>query len=118
MPVYDVYGERKQQEVMESTWGHLRAKPGEVFAGVMVFCHTLEGYTMLLAQEFGELDCSPWLHEDTEEYMERIVERDGFDRGAVYRFEGKYIVSPRGRRRFSGRVKKMNTKKLFQLPVR
>lgn len=109
MPIVDAYAARKYQTVMNDTFGHLRAKPGEEFDGYFVFAHTLDGYTTLLAFEFGDdLACSPWLHEDTCDYMDKVVVRHDYPKGMVFRFDGKYKVSPRGWRRFVGKVKKID----------
>lgn len=116
MPIVDAYAERKYQQVMEETWGHLRAKPNSSYNGSFVFAHTLEGYTVLLDWDFpDELECSPWLHEDTEAFMEYHAEKADWPRGTVFRFEGRYEVDKDGYRGFTGKVKKKSLNKLILL---
>jgi hypothetical protein len=108
MPVVDAYAERRYQRMMESAFGHLRAKPGQEFTGHMVFAFSLEGYQVLLDFDFAGLDCSPWLHEDAEDFMWAKCK----ERGQVYRFDGRYVVHKSGRRRFIGRVRRVNIERL------
>lgn len=115
MPIIDCYGFRKQQQVMEETWGHLRAKPGTEYRGWFIFAHDLEGMTVLLAFAFpSELEDSPWLHQDTHDFMEVIIDRELHGkkscheiRGVLWKFEGVYRVSDKGERRFVGKTRRI-----------
>lgn len=118
MPVVDAYGERKYQQIMEETWGHLRAKPGENFAVSFVFAHDLCGMTCLLDFEWPEgLEGSPWLDEDTEDLMNRVVDRAKEPRGGIWRFVGRYIVDKKGWRKFKGKTTRLNLKKMILMSL-
>lgn len=98
---------------MESTWGHLRARPGTRHPVSFVFGRDLEGYAFLLAFTSPDgLDDSPWLHEDTHDRIDHELSRlaalpryRGGMRGRVWQFVGEYVVHKNGRRRFVGRVR-------------
>ena len=112
--IVDAYGQRKYQHAMEETFGHLRAKPGEVFHGSFIFAHDMDGMDCLLSFDFpDELNDSPWLHEDITDYMSKITERHGNKRGTIYRFEGRYEVKKNGQRRFVGKCRQKDLNKLI-----
>lgn len=119
MPVHDAYAERKYQQVMEETWGHLRARPGTRYRVSFVFGRDLEGYSLLLAMDQpDDLDDSPWLHQDTRDKIEAELDRldekcgDHYKvRGTLWQFDGEYIVYKNRRRRFVGRVRRVKIRR-------
>lgn len=114
MPVVDVYYQRKYQQVMEETFGHLRAKPGEKFYGTFIFCHDMGGMDCLIHFEFpDELNDSPWLHEDITDFMGRVIDKANSPRGAIWKFTGWYIVDKKGWRRFKGKTKRVPIARLY-----
>ncbi|MFY4731217.1 hypothetical protein [Nitrospira sp. BLG_2] len=116
MPIVDAYAERKYQQVMEETWGHLRAKPNSSYNGSFTFAHDLTGMDCLLNFDFpDELDDSPWLHQDIQDYMSYTIEKHGNKRGTIFRFEGRYEVDSKGCRRFVGKCKQKSLNKLILL---
>lgn len=92
MPTVDVYGERRHQEVMQETWGHLAPTPGEEYAGTVEFALGCFGDLAVISVYFADLPDSPWLYEDLHNWIWSTEPEEG----KVYRFEGTYRKGERG----------------------
>ena len=99
-------------EVYAATWGHLAPQPRQTYRGWILFAHSAYGgETCLINADFGDLDDSPWLYEDLQEYVEhhREVLPNNEREGNVYRFDGTYTKFKNGGCRFSGKVRQLPT---------
>ena len=85
--VIDAYGERKSQEVLEQTWGHLA--PGEkTYGGYILYTVGCFGDIVCIQTHFRELPDSPWFYADLHEYMG--CNKEDAETGVVYLFLGSY----------------------------
>ena len=69
--IVDAYGERKYQEVMQDTWGHLAPEPGTKYEGYLTFAHSdysSQG-SIIIEARFEGLDDSPWFFQDLNDYI-------------------------------------------------
>ena len=100
--IVDAYGERKYQEVMQDTWGHLAPEPGTKYEGYLTFAHSdysSQG-SIIIEARFEGLDDSPWFFQDLNDYIaDKTKDEKG---GAVFRFDGTYKRFKNGRCQFSG----------------
>ncbi len=86
--VIDAYGERKAEESMRDTWGHLDAEPWVRYPGHIVFTQGIYGddHTMALSVEFGSAGYGPWFYEGITDFLaDQEIEP-----GTIYRFDGYY----------------------------
>ncbi len=97
-PVVDILSERKRKEAMKDTWGHLAPKKGQSYKGFMVWAHSAYGDIVLIDANFENLDDSPWLFEN----MQDFIAENG-ERGGLYKWEGCYKNSS-----FEGKIKKLS----------
>ena len=86
--IHDVYAERKYQEVMKDTWGHLAPEPRKKYYGTILIAACDNGDTVIIREKFPELDGSPWQAEDFSDWLCRlpIDLADG-----IYQFDGWYM---------------------------
>lgn len=107
MPVVDAYGDRRFQDVMDGTWGHLRANPHRAYSGTVTFAEGCFNVgTVIIDYDFGDLPDSPWLmahlQETVDEWVDFLVGEGEFKQGTVYRWAGIYRFSKAGGPRFDG----------------
>lgn len=102
MPIVDAYGERKLEEILRDTWGHLDAKPGVKYPGTIVFAEGAFGSELIiLSSEFGDAGYGPWFYEGVSDWLRA---QDYTDPGKLYQFKGWYRLSRKGAHTFSGAV--------------
>lgn len=96
--IENAYGARREAEVMEATWGHLRPGPGR-HDGTLIAARSEYngGERVLIAADFRDVPDSPTLYEA----MLDFVDETNMDEGGVYRFTGALVVADR-RARFEG----------------
>jgi hypothetical protein len=94
MPVIDVYGPRKQMEVMQDTWGHLAPRPRVKYRGYILIAESVfpgQGRTTVdtdfVTAKGKELDSSPWFYDALTDY---VCDLEGLEDGKVYLWEGTY----------------------------
>lgn len=112
-----------------ATWGHLAPKPDTIYRGYILFTHTCHGCIEIIDYEFRtdegqDLDGSPWIYEDLNEFVGDLVHPERaiecrLPRGRVYIFHGTYTRTadkPRddcsdmmeeGKGEFKGRVRRL-----------
>jgi hypothetical protein len=106
MPVVDAYTERKTEEVMRKTWGHLDDAPGVKHRGIIRFAEgAFGGQQMILTSEFGLGGYGPWFYEGIHDWL---CEQDT-EPGVVYRFTGWYRLCKNGKYQFVGKIEKETT---------
>lgn len=87
MTVVDAYGARRAAQVMQDTWGHLRAEPGVRHHGTIVFAESpFGGVRVILASEFGDAGCGPWFYQQVHDWLS---DQDT-EPGKLYTFTGSY----------------------------
>lgn len=90
MGIVDVYGDRKTEQVMRETWGHLAPEKDKTYTGRIVFavgCFATDRLNpTTLFFKFEELESSPWFYEAMEEWLQSGT----FDEGCVYEFKGTF----------------------------
>lgn len=59
MPAIDVYGARREAQVMQETWGHLAPTRGRKYNGMVVFALGCFGDLAVISADFDGLDDSP-----------------------------------------------------------
>ena len=101
--ITDVYGERKTQEVMKETFGHLAPKVEKQYKGFMVYAHSAYGDIVLIDACFKDLDDSPWLFEN----MNNFIAENG-KRGDLYKWIGYCLVDSNGEYSFVGKIAKID----------
>jgi hypothetical protein len=102
---------RKVDRVMRDTWGHLAPK-AQTYSGWMVFARSAypgDGVTLLNA-EFEDLNDSPWLYAEMQEWIARHVPREA----CVYRFDGTYTRFETGAYRFAGKVRSVSAGRVMR----
>jgi hypothetical protein len=67
--ITDAYAERKRQDVIQDTWGHLAPKKGRSYKGYMIWAYGGYGDIVLLDAGFKGLSDSPWLFGEMQEYI-------------------------------------------------
>jgi len=89
MPVFDAYGERRQAEVMEDTWGHLKPKKEITYTGWIQVALSCYGDLIIIDWFFDGLEASPW---QFDEFWANIYkwQDDEKPRVGVWQFEGTY----------------------------
>jgi hypothetical protein len=79
MSIVNAYGERRQEEVMRETWGHLSPVPGKTYRGTVAFaCAAYGGVIAILSIEFTTTDGqplldNPWSYENLTDYIAQWV---------------------------------------------
>ena len=84
-----------QEQVMQSTWGHLAPEKNKTYRGFIIFAI---GYyddlnPMPLNVRFKGLNDSPWFYEALTEFIGKPqwnTSRKKFKSGGVYRFDGTF----------------------------
>jgi hypothetical protein len=91
MPFYDVYGDRRAQEIVEDTWGHLRPDKEATYHGWIVLAIGCYGDTIIVDWSFGSLMPSPW---QLEHFWANIYtwQDEEKPKVGVYKFTGTYKV--------------------------
>lgn len=106
--IVDVYAERKRQQVMQDTWGHLAPQRGKSYKGIMVYAHGGYGDIVLLDATFENLSSSPWLFEAMQEYIGENCKDEG-----VYKWEGCFEKLDDGCYCFDGEIKRLDFEDIF-----
>ena len=100
----DALSERKYNDVIVETWGHLAPKRQTKYRGEIVFTHSdYGGEILLITSNFDGLDDSPWFFRD----MNEFICNQKTEPGNVYRFRGTYILHKNGNCHFAGNVQKV-----------
>lgn len=86
MSVYNVYGARRADEVMNETWGHLAPEAGQVYTGSVEFTLGCFRDLAVITAEFAGLPDSPWFYDGLHDWL---LDQQ-LDEGKVYRFTGTY----------------------------
>lgn len=106
MPVIDAYGQRRAEEVMRDTWGHLGANPGTLYRGHIVFAHGVYGDLVVLEVDFGgRADDGPWFYEGLHDWTWDQDTKPG----CIYRFDGTYRLRKDNQHDFIGTIKELTT---------
>lgn len=99
MTIVNAYGDRRRQEVMEDTWGHLAPNPRRTYTGTITFAHACFGAGMVVIDyDFGDLPGSPWLMEDILDFA-FTLEAEEY---RIYVWQGTYRASKTSGVRFEG----------------
>ena len=106
--IIDAYAERKEQQVLQDTWGHLAPKKGKSYKGTMIYAHGVYGDIVLLYATFEKLNSSPWLFEAMQEYLGGHCEDEG-----IYKWEGCFEKLDEGCYCFGGEIKKLDFEDIF-----
>lgn len=106
--ITDVYAERKKQQVMQETWGHLAPKKGRSYKGYMIWAYGGWGDIVLLDAGFRNLSNSPWLFEAMQEYIGENINAEG-----VYKWEGCFEQLDDKCYCFGGEIKRLDFKDMF-----
>ena len=107
MNIVDAYGERKKQQVMQSTFGHLAPKEGKTYKGTMIYVHGEFGDIVLLAADFKKLNDSPWLYGAMADYLSEHCEAEG-----IYKWTGQ-MTKENDHYFFGGKIERMDFKNIF-----
>ena len=100
--IIDAYAERKKQEVMQDTWGHLAPEPGRSYKGRMLYAHGAYGDMVLLDAEFEDLNDSPWLWKAMQDFI-------GEDETCgLYIWKGHFKLFHNGKYRFKGKMERLS----------
>lgn len=102
MPVVDAFGDRRVAEVVEDTWGHMRAHPNVWQHGKIVFAEgAFGGEQIILACDFGEdAGYGPWFYEQIHDWLcDQKTEP-----GNLYTFTGWYRVKRDDSYQFRGKI--------------
>jgi hypothetical protein len=59
MPFTDAFGQRKKNDAMKDTWGHMYPEPCSKHYGEMIIAHTETGDLVIIKSDFPGLDGSP-----------------------------------------------------------
>ena len=86
--IEDVYGERKKEEVMNDTWGHLKPSEGSTYGGYILYTIGCYGDITCIQNHFRDLPDSPWFYDD----LHNLI-GDQEERGIIYLFLGSYCRS-------------------------
>jgi hypothetical protein len=95
-------------QVYAETFGHLAPTPRQTYEGWMVL--TWAGYggdLIVISAEWKDLDDSPWLFDDMQDYLGKLTENNRAKRGEVYKFVGTYTKFKNGNYRFSGKLQRI-----------
>jgi len=110
MTFVDVYSSRKQEEVLQDTWGHLAAEPRKSYPGFILFSASPNGDHNLLDFDFKGLDGNPWTLDHVSEWWSCETNKDAYSVGDTVRFwrwEGTYTSLKNGNARLSGKAVEM-----------
>ncbi|HEY9373784.1 hypothetical protein, partial [Streptomyces sp.] len=88
MMLEDAYGERRANQIIEDTWGHLHPEAGRHDGYLVAAFSAYGGERLLITAEFRDQPDSPWLYDA----MYRLILDADMDEGAVYRFTGAVIA--------------------------
>jgi hypothetical protein len=104
------YNARVKDQVMRETWGHLAPNHRQIYEGFILFTHTAWNKIEPIEFEFKNLEMSPWLFEQMNEFISKkeLLKNDGSF--GVFIFTGKYQLYNNGNYRFSGKIKKVKIK--------
>lgn len=100
------------EAILNDTWGHLKAKQGQVYEGHILFTLTCHRETTILDWDFGDLPASPWFAEHLMDFVCSKVP-DDVDEFRLWRFDGTYRELKNGNGRFSGEVRPMRVQYRF-----
>lgn len=109
MPVVDAYAERKFQEAMEDTWGHLKPDWDKKYPIVILFAKSAYdsvGITLIDSTVPEDLPSSPWLYEDMNEFIQSDTMYSRLKEGKIYEFVGTYH-----KRNFRGRTHELKIRR-------
>ena len=106
--ITDTYAERKHQEGMQDTWGHLAPKKGRSYKGYMIWAYSGYGDITLLDAAFKKLSDSPWLYEAMQEYIGENLDGEG-----VYKWLGQFSKVDDDCYCFGGKIERLDFKDLF-----
>lgn len=84
--------------VMHNTFGHLAPVPGQRYTGTILLAQGDYGDNVILSARFDELDDSPWLFEDMQQFIWSAPD----ERPAIFKWSGWYVRYKNGRCRFGG----------------
>lgn len=85
--IVDAYGERKAEQVMRDTWGHMDAKEGVTYPGTIVYAGgQYGGESMILSAEFGDAGYGPWFYYGIHDWLGK----QDIEGSTVYLFTGTY----------------------------
>ena len=103
MPVVDAFAERKANEVMRATWGHMDAEVGVKYPGTVTFAEgAYGGEQIILSAEFGDAGYGPWFYEGIHDWLFEQDTEPGF----IYRFTGWYRLCKNGKHQFVGKIER------------
>jgi hypothetical protein len=111
MPLVNVYGASRYEEVMKNTWGHLAPTPRQTYTGYIIFSVSPNGDHNLLDFDFNGLDGNPWTLEHVSEWWSEETEGPEFKSSgtlAIWRWDGTYMVQKNEVPRFRGRSRRMS----------
>ena len=106
--IIDAYAKRKEEQVMQDTWGHLAPKINKTYKGTMIYAHSVYGDIVLLYSNFKNLDDSPWLFEAMQDYLSEHCENEG-----VYQWEGRLTVHDCAGYCFGGEIERIDFINIF-----
>ncbi len=106
--IIDAYAERKEQQRIQDTWGHLAPKQGRSYKGYMIWAYGGWGDIILLEAAFKNLDDSPWLFDAMQEYIGENLSSEG-----IYKWEGCFEKVDEGCYCFGGKIKRLDFKSIF-----
>ncbi len=97
----DAYGQRRAEETMLDTWGHMDAQPGVKYPGTILFAESeFGGERVILRSDFGEAGYGPWFYEGVHDWL---CDQDT-EPGMLYLFTGSYRLLKTGAHRFTGTI--------------
>jgi hypothetical protein len=103
--VFAQYEEVHRRRVEFSTFGHLAPTPGVVYTGWMAFTWAgYGGHIIVINAEWKDLDDSPWLVEDMQDHVGKLIEQEKIERGEIYKFAGTYLKLKNWNYRFKGKM--------------
>lgn len=103
MPVVDAYGQRRAEEVMRDTWGHLDDAVGVKHHGTILFAEgAFGGEQVILQSEFGLGGYGPWFYEGIHDWLCEQETEVGY----LYRFTGWYRLCKNGKHQFVGKIER------------
>ena len=96
--IYMVVSPTKKEEVMKDTWGHLAPEPRKKYPCKLLIA-TNRSDSIIVEQDFGGLPDSPWLYDDTQDFLYESVE---VLEPGIYLFVGWYKQFKNGKGIFGG----------------
>ena len=89
--IVDAYGERKRNEVMNDTWGHLAPVKDQVYGGYILYTVGAYGDITCIQTHFRDLPDSPWFYKDLHSFMGTDLDGViGEQQGMIFLFLGSY----------------------------